>query len=182
MADCLRDDMLMALVLLHEGWEGNYDGQPPIESVACLGRIGAHEKLSDGRYNLRLHGIARIRLVRELIIELPYRMARAEILAEESPASLEELKRLRQLLADAVLPRFPVNSAAHQQLGELFLGETPLGPLCDMLAYSLPLPLDLKQQLLGECDVQVRSEVLADALMVKTAARERKFPPDFSSN
>src|SRR5438046_8292600 len=61
MADTIADDMLMALVLLREGWEGDYEGQPLLESVGCLGRVGAYEKLVDGRYNLRLHGLSRIR-------------------------------------------------------------------------------------------------------------------------
>ena len=40
----------------------------------------------------------------------------------------------------------------------------PLGPLCDMLAYALPLPLELKQQLLDEPHVDRRAEILAHAL------------------
>ncbi len=182
MADTLADNMLMALALLQEGWEHDYDGRPPIESIACLGRVGVHELLPDGRYNLRLHGLRRLRIHSELYSEKPYRIAEAEILEDVAPAELEELKRLRTLMADAVLPRFEADGAALRQLEDLFHSETPLGALADMLAYALPLPLDLKQQLLAEVNVSVRATVLADALMVKTAARDRKFPPDFSIN
>jgi len=182
MTDSLADDRLMALVLLQEGWDLNYEDRPRIESVACLGRVGAHELLPDGRYNLRLHGLSRIRIVQEIDSDNPYRLAEVELLDDVSTVDLGELKRLRSLVSAAVLPRFPDDGQAHRQLDELFRSETPLGPLCDMLSYALPLPLDLKQQLLAEVDVQVRAEVLADALTVKTAARDRKFPPDFSMN
>jgi Lon protease-like protein len=182
MADTLDDDMLMATVLLQDGWESNYDGRPPIEEIACLGRVGPHEKLADGRYNLRLQGLSRIRILRELKIEKPYRIAEAELVADIVPDDLTVLKQLRTKIADAVLPRFPADSTAHQQIDELIHGDTPLGPLCDMLSYALPLPQELKQQLLATPDVSVRAEVLADALFVKTAVRERKFPPDFSNN
>lgn len=180
MADTIGEDMLMALVLLKDGWQNSYDGRPPIEQVACLGRVGPFEKLADGRYNLRLHALARIRIVRELKIEKPYRIADAELLPDIVPERLDDVMELRLHLAEAVLPRFPEDGSAHQQLDELFHGDTPLGPLCDMLSYALPLPLDLKQRLLAECDVKVRAEVLADALSVKVASR--KFPPDFSVN
>lgn len=180
--DVLDDDLFLALVLLQDGWEPNYDGRPPIEGVACLGRIAAHEKLNDGRYNLRVNGLARLRLVGELETDRPYRIAEAEIMTDTTPASLDELKRLRHALSEAVLPRFPEDGPARGQLGELFKSETPLGALCDMLSYALPLPLDLKQQLLAETDVAIRADVLADALIVKSAVRDRKFPPDFSMN
>lgn len=180
--DVLNDDYFIALVLLSKGWETDYEGRPPIESVACLGRVTAHEKLPDGRYNLRLNGLARLRLITELPTDRPYRIAETQILTDTAPTELDELRRLRRLLAEAVLPRFPEHGPARGQLEELFQGETPLGALTDMLAYALPLPLDLKQQLLAETDVAVRTEVLADALIVKTAVRDRKFPPDFSMN
>lgn len=182
MADTLADNQLMALVMLKPGWETDYEGTPAIERVACLGRVGQWEKFIDGRYNLQLHGMARLELLEELETSKPYRMAAARIIPENAPDDLEKLKSLRSELADAVLPRFADESSAHRQLEELFHGEMPIGSICDMLAYALPLPLELKQQLLEEADVAVRCMVLANALIVKSSARERKFPPDFSNN
>ena len=49
MADAVAADGLIALVLLKPGWEEEYDEKPAVESVGCLGRIGWHEKLPDGK-------------------------------------------------------------------------------------------------------------------------------------
>ena len=90
-ADALAGDQLIAMVLLQpdENWPEKYDGRPPVESVACLGRIVEWEKLPDGRYNLRLRGLARLRLAEELPEPSKlYRLARGELLAEVSPAEL----------------------------------------------------------------------------------------------
>jgi Lon protease-like protein len=182
MADSVAADMLMATVLLQPGWEKDYDGRPAVFSVACLGRVSHYEQLPDGRYNLRLKGLSRLRLREEVPAPKLYRVSRAELLQEVVPDDLHRLAELRKMLAEAVLPRFPADGQAHQQLKELFEGDMPLPHLCDMLAYALPLPLELKQQLLEEVCVPTRAEVMASALRIRTAAGARKFPPEFSPN
>lgn len=182
MADTVAADMVMGLVLLRPGWEKDYDERPPIHPVACFGRVTHYEQLADGRYNLRVKGVSRTRLVEEVPAPKLYRVARAELIADVVPEGLPRLAELRRQLSDAVLPRFPADGPAHHQLRELFEGDTPLAQLCDMLAYALPLPLELKQQLLEEPHVAVRVEVMASALKVRTAVGERKFPPEFSAN
>lgn len=193
-ADALAGDQLIALVALRDDWEQTYDDQPEVEPVGCLGRITHHELLPDGRYNLRLRGVARVRLVEELPTDKLYRVARAEPLPDVIPAELKQLTALRRKLADAVLPRFEPSGPAHRHLAELFTGEMPLGVLCDMLAYALPLEQELKQTLLGEPHVSLRADLLmhalhlsandADAAPLDAGAADaaRRFPPDFSKN
>src|SRR5436305_13236721 len=65
-ADALEDDRLLALVLLRPGWEENYHDRPPIHPVAVIGVISNEERLADGKYNLVLHGLRRVRIVEEL--------------------------------------------------------------------------------------------------------------------
>jgi len=180
--DALASDSLLTLVLLKPGWDENYDDRPEIESAACLCRILQHELLPDGRYNLRVRGLSRVQIIEELPIDKLYRLARGELVPDVIPAELSRLKELRRRVAEAVLPRFESNGPAHQHLHELFLGETPLGNLVDMLAYALPIPLELKQQLLADPHVDTRAEALARALHVIKPPANRQFPPDFSSN
>ncbi|MFO0847446.1 MAG: LON peptidase substrate-binding domain-containing protein [Gemmataceae bacterium] len=181
-ADALAGDTLITLVLLKPGWEGEYDDRPGIEPVGCLGRVIDHEKLPDGRYNLRLRGLARLRIGPELPSDKLYRVAEASLMADAVPPDFGRLIEHRRRLADAVLHRFGPDGSAHQHLRELFEGELPLGQLCDVLAYALPLPLDLKQRLLAEADVGLRADVLADALRLARPAASRTFPPEFSPN
>jgi uncharacterized protein len=182
MADALASDQLIAIVLLKSGWEENYDAEPPIESIACLGRVSWHDKLSDGRYNLRLRGLSRIRILREFSTDRLYRTAKVELIPDISPAQPKELKSLRKKLAAQVLSQFEADGQAQQQLRELFDGEMLLGQVCDVLAYALPLPLELKQSLLAEARADRRAIAMIDAIRISAARANRKFPPDFSAN
>ena len=173
-ADALATDGLLALVLLKPGWEDTYDARPAVEGVACLGRVTHSELLPDGRYNLRVRGISRVRLLSEPPTDKLYRVAQAEPVADVAPADLGALAALRRRLAEAVLPRFEPAGTAHDQLRQLFDGEMPLGQLCDVLAYALPVPVELKQQLLDEPAVATRVEVLANAVRGTPAAAGRR--------
>jgi Lon protease-like protein len=179
--DALADDGLIALVMLKANEDEAAD-RPAIESVACLGRIVWHERLPDGRYNMRLRGVSRARIIEEVPADRLYRLARVELLADTGPSDLTVLAQLRRDLAATVLPRFAEGSPAQQQLQELFDGDLPLGPVCDILSYALPLPVELKQALLAEPRIDRRADTIADTLRVSAARADRPFPPPFSAN
>jgi Lon protease-like protein len=180
-ADALAGDQLIAIVMLKPDVDETAE-RPEIEEVACLGEIIWHEKLADGRYNLRLRGLSRARIIEEALSEKLYRSARVELLPDVTPADLAELSRLRHNLAEAVLPRFVDNSPAQKQLQELFDGDTALGEVCDILSYALPLPVEMKQALLAEPRADRRAGAIADALRISAARADRPFPPPFSAN
>ena len=181
-SDALESDGLITMVLLRPGFEAQYSGTPAIEQYACLARITHHEILPDGRFNLRIRGISRARILEEIKTDKQYRMARAEPILEIAPGELQTLIELRKNLSEAVLPRFDSEGAVYRHLVELFAGETPLGALCDMLAYALPLELELKQQLLEEPHIHTRAEIMTHALKIAQPSPDRAFPPEFSSN
>ena len=185
-ADALGGDRLITLALLKPGWEDAGTKPPDLHPVACLGRVVADQLLPDGRYNLLLRGLSRARIVEEVDSGKMYRSARVELLADQAPP-LADAKVLRLKLSDVVLPRFAATGPALEQLRELFQGELPLGALCDILSFALPVSLDYKQALLEEVEVDKRVSLLFDALEATPAAKtvasgDRKFPPDFSPN
>ncbi len=181
-ADALASDQLITLVLLRPDWHDDYDAKPAIESVACLGRIVEHERMSDGRYNLHLRGLARLAVDSEIADDDKlYRLANGRIVPAlgtgDWPGAIDHRGNLR----DAVLARFAKDSPAHAQLTALFAGDSPLDTVCDQLGYCLPLPLPFKQQLLAEPDAGLRAELLVAALR-PSGNSGRTFPPKFSSN
>ncbi|MFL5330421.1 MAG: LON peptidase substrate-binding domain-containing protein [Gemmataceae bacterium] len=182
-ADALKGDRLLAIVLLQPGWEDLYNGRPPIHSVACLGRVIADQLMPDGRYNLLLRGMQRIKIRREVDSEKLYRMARAELIEDIVPSDLDA-KKLRKRLESFVVPRFRAKGAAVEQMADLFHGELPLGSLCDVLSFALPFPPQSKQELLEQNDVEQRVEQMIGLIEQHTAAviADRSFPPDFSKN
>ncbi len=76
------------------------------------------------------------------------------------------------------------------QLVGLFKGERPLGQLCDVLAFALPLPPEAKQRLLEVASVTRRAWLLMEAFRAILdegpkpvgAGVGKRFPPDFSMN
>jgi hypothetical protein len=62
-----------------------------------------------------------------------------------------------------------------------------LGMLCDIVAFALPLHVDVKQQLLEERRVERRVRTLLRQLKTISPPQapvpvERRFPPEFSVN
>jgi Lon protease-like protein len=185
-ADSLAADRLISLVLLQPGWEKQYDENPPIHSVACLGRIIADQLLPDGRYNLLLRGLSRVRIVEELPMEKTYRTARVELLSSQSDLPINELAELRKQLSERLLPSFGDSKFA-RKMAELFQSELSLGSVCDVLSFFLPMPVEWKQSLLEQLGGGQRCRMLLEGIgMLKPAKVQRnpngKFPPDFSSN
>jgi len=64
-SDALEADRRIGMVLLKSGWEAGYDRRPPIYPIGCSGVIAHATKLDDGRYNIILHGLDRVRILEE---------------------------------------------------------------------------------------------------------------------
>lgn len=190
--DVLTEDRLMATVLLKPGWEEFYSGKPPIHRVACLGKVIADQKLEDGRFNILLRGMKRIRVKREKDSDKLYRIANSDLLEDNPPDDVETSKLLRKQLRDSLMPRFKPAGGALDQIKGLFKSEMPLGALADVLGFALPFPSEMKQALLEQLDVTKRVRQLINLidclrpnsteLISAAGGPDRKFPPEFSLN
>jgi Lon protease-like protein len=170
-------------VMLQPDWEKDYQGQPPTCSVACLGRIVADQRLEDGRFNLLLRGLRRIRILREIQDGKLYRSAEVEQLGDFEVAGKRQ-KTLRRGLLEALAAWFPNHEGIYVQLKKVLQSGLPLGALADILTFAVPLTAEVKQQQLEELDVERRVECLLSHVPAAEAetAQDRKFPPEFSSN
>jgi Lon protease-like protein len=189
LADALEGDRLIAMALLCPGWETECDKQPPIHPIVCLGRVRQEQRLPDGRYNLLLQGLQRARILEEVKTDRLYRVARVELIEDEPvPSELRE-QALHQQLVRKVTPYFSANAQAEEQVQKLLHSDLPLGVLCDIFCFALPLATELKQQLLQELRVEERVVLLLGSLGTPQSKEkqaespsQRRFPPEFSSN
>jgi len=186
-ADALAGDRLLSVVLLRPGWEAEYQGQPNLHPVACLGRIVADERLEDGRYNLLVRGLARVRIVAEMETEKMYRSARVEMMPDGPASPPHVQKHLRRALAREAPRWLTGHPELLQQFQRLFDSDLPLGALCDIFSFALPLEPEFKQELLEETDVEHRAHGLIERLHsqtppTETPTKDRSFPPEFSAN
>jgi len=182
MEDAIAGDELIAMSLLEPGWETDYAGRPPLCPSACLGRIMTHHRFPDGRFNLMLLGVRRVRIIEEIEPPQAFRRARVETLPEQTPTDAEAsrialLKSLRRFLPDSVL--------ACEQMHEVLSRDLPLGVLTDLLGFALPLPAEIKCSLLGESDAGARSARIVKALEegeLPPPSEAVWSPPAFSEN
>jgi Lon protease-like protein len=100
-AAALRGDQMIGMTLLRPGWEGDYEGRPPIYAHGCAGRLEQCERLDDGRFTLVLRGVARFRIVEEHSGEA-YRVATVDPLVDECGDGAV-LERARQDVLKAIV-------------------------------------------------------------------------------
>lgn len=98
--NALAGDRLLGVALLKEGWQANYFGHPPICKTFGVGRIVDHERTGDGRYNIVLEGLFRVRLIQEFPTS-PFRTGRVQVLQERAiDGRREEVSGLTRELRD----------------------------------------------------------------------------------
>jgi uncharacterized protein len=188
--DALDSDGLIAMSILAPGWEEDYEGRPALLPQVCLGKAVTHQRLQDGRYNIMLLGSRRARIVNELPTKQSFRRAEIELLEDVysvgGEANRAEVQAVLSAGFQKTLP-LPKAVKAKGPVHDLLAGELPLGVLTDLVSFALPLHQALKCDLLAECDVDRRAEMLLDALGAPakkspptTAATG--YPPPFSRN
>lgn len=98
--EALSRGRLIALALLKPGWELDYYGSPEFHPLACLARIEDIQWLDNDCYDLRVKGLARVKVTR-IVSEYPYRAARVELVPEHPYPDDDPLVELeKRALAD----------------------------------------------------------------------------------
>jgi Lon protease-like protein len=157
--DALKGERLLAMALLKPGWQTDTAGAPPIHQVLGMGKIVEDAELDDGRFNLVLFGLVRVRILHE-IGSGPYRRARVELLGEpESDLKAFERKR-RTLIAIYVQIMKDLTQGAVAAPPD----DVPLGMLCDLVASLFKLEAAVRQELLEELEAAKRCDRLLELL------------------
>src|SRR5688500_11036016 len=64
--EALAGRQVLAVARLEPGFESDYEGRPPVFEVCGVGAIESHTQRPDGRFDVALRGLARVRIVEEL--------------------------------------------------------------------------------------------------------------------
>lgn len=159
-ADALQGDRILAVPSLLAKSDA-HALRPPLKAICGAGIIEAHDLYDDGRYDIVVRGLARVRLVEELPQRTLYREYRAEILEDVFPrggaAALQgELETLRQIVYE-LSTRLPKESGA-PQLAEAVAQMKDLSSIVDLVAAAAVSDPDDRQEVLEEVDVARRLE------------------------
>lgn len=156
MRDCLRlGRRAMAVTLLKPGYEADYEGRPDMHDVCTVGRIEHHEELADGRFNLLLRGVCRVRLEELEPGGFSYRRARLEVLDGKLHSDRVSREALTTLLSTASL----VGTAVRRSHPDFNLGvqlDDPPHQVADTLADRLLADPRARQDILETLDVPER--------------------------
>ncbi len=152
-----KERPLIGMALLRGNWRENYQGNPEIFPVGCVGAMVRVAPLADGRFNIFLQGVREYR-IREEIFHKPYREAVVEWRPERKERLLRDQRQELCRLLEVYLPQ----SEAVQRLladpaieDELFV---------NFFAFHLDLPPIEKQSLLEAETLPERATYLRDIL------------------
>jgi Lon protease-like protein len=161
-ADALGGDRMIGMALLRPGWEGNYEGNPPIYPIGCAGLITFHEPLADGRCNIVLRGVSKFRVVREQEDRL-YRVAEIESINEWLPETdRDEVRAARRRLEALLVPQ-PQGRGADSRIPPAMSDEDLVNALAQYMELE---PLE-KQALLERDGLLARCRSLIELLEMK---------------
>src|SRR5687768_10123989 len=64
-ADAMKGDRIIGMILLRPGFEKDYEGRPPIYDIGTAGEIVDFEELPDGQYAIVLRAFTKFRVTSE---------------------------------------------------------------------------------------------------------------------
>src|SRR5207253_6051110 len=114
-----------------------------------------------------------------------YRTAQVELLPDIAMFTEGTEKALRRKLAKRLPAWSTLQGTVQNVLLKVLQCNLPLGTVCDILSFALPLTVEMKQELLEHVDVERRARALFRILESEPPegpTPERKYPPDFSTN
>lgn len=198
LVEALASDNIIAMATLTGGIAAAPQEAAPIASTVCLGRIISHSEVENDRHNILLVGIQRATIVREIDAGRSFRIAEVGVAKDVYPPSGSESRRqLKNDLLEAFAEIIPSSAGAQKSLHELMAGQMRLGPIADIISYTLPFNVEQKLKLLAMADVDHRAGKLLELLKSGTiqlhsvSAEEQtigehsgkeQFPPPFSVN
>lgn len=159
--DCLASHRALSVVQITDPGMRDEHGHPGIARVAGAGVIVDHAELPEGRYNILVRGVSRVRLD-ELPFVPPYRRARATVLA--APAEGAPERDVSALLSNA--SAFVALVRERERDFDFHLPRSALpGEIADVCAHHLVIDPDERQAILETLDLRERvlrvTEVLA---------------------
>ena len=171
-SEALEQDRIICTALLKPGWESDYYGSPEVYPVGCVGKIVQHQKLPDGRYNITLDGIAKVR-IEEPVRMTPYRLvrvtpveddptwARGDNAAEEAAELIRLFRQVHEGQAPSIM------------LAETFGQNMSPESILNTVALHLNAEPGLKEQLLEMDSLDLRYQTLVQILRNATKTQER---------
>ncbi len=179
--DAIENGLPIAICMAKPGED--LAGHAEVFPIAGAGVLARHERLADGRFNIVLRGVARIRITEELP-HRPYRVVRAEPLADRWPAGGARVVHAAATLRSCVEKVAALTSEpqiAAEVLRRVAEMRKDDSGLADAVASMFVGDAKDRQSLLEELSVEKRVErvtsLLAELILRTEAARRGNDEP-----
>jgi len=181
--DALSAERMIALALLKSGWEQDYQGSPEFHPLGCLARFEDVEWLPNDCYDLRVLGLARVRLDRQ-VREYPYRSARVRVLPQDPYTEDDPLVQVERGATTAVFQRLVAAAAAlaGESAPKPPGAELPYEALVNLLCMSLEVEGEEKLELLALDSVIERGRRVRERVERRLLERSTRKPGDEQAN
>lgn len=201
--EALSSDRLITMATLLDAFNAPAASEPVVSRTVCIGKIVSHAEVGGDRHNVLLVGVQRAKIRRELETSRSFRSAQVNLIDDfYLPAGTSTRTELKRRLLTSFGKIIPPKAGSQQSLHELMAGQMGVGPITDIIAYTLPFAPEDKLRLLEMSDVDARAEELIrlidrgdihleavgqsdseNDLQEQTPSGDRnEFPPPFSLN
>lgn len=161
--DVMESEKIIGMALLKPGWESNYYGNPEVFDVVGMGRIVSSEMFKDGRINIVLYGLRRVK-IEEIVRDKPYRLAKVSIM-QNMHSGDDEIYRAR---IEELITKWNFILDEEQKSHRININtKLPLDSLTDALATLVFSNVFDKQQLLEEPSIEKRAETIINYLQTR---------------
>jgi Lon protease-like protein len=171
----LNGDRIIGMVLLRPGWEGDYEGRPPVYPIGCAGVVTHAERLPDGRFNIVLRGMEKFRIASEEAEQL-YRLATVIAVPEPSAESVRQEMRGERARLETLLVPQPEGQERDRKVPPSMPDEDLVNALAQYLEFD---PVE-KQALLERDGLLDRCRSLIELLEIKVLAARHSWDRDGS--
>jgi len=153
----------LVIALLRAGSESNYTSVSAVHEIACLGKIETYEELEDGKYNIVVVGVHRVRIIRE-VQHSPYRLVEVERVADAAydEGSADIVERHNHL--GGLFAKFTELATGVKQRAWELMPQLDFESLVNMVAMTLNLAIEQKQKLLEIDEASDRCDALIPVL------------------
>jgi len=159
----INNEKIIGMALLKPGWESDYYGNPDVYDIIGMGRIVSSDVFEDGKINIILYGLKRAK-IQEIITDLPYRLARVDIVENNHDADDEIYRRK----IEELIHKWNLYLNEKQKSHRINVNtKLPLENLTDTLASLIFPNVFDKQRILEETKVLKRAEIIIHDLQTR---------------
>jgi Lon protease-like protein len=174
--DALRDGHRLIGMIQPDVTRSRKEETPTLFSVGCVGRITQLAESGDGRYILELTGVARFRVIEEMVVLTPYRQCKVDFFAYlgDFTARKGEEAVDREALLEVLTDFLKANNLKVDWEG---VESAPNEALVNALAMMSPYGPAEKQAMLEAPDLKTRAEILIAVTEMDLAKKRTSGDP-----